>query len=603
VRHDGGTGGDRSTRARRIPIGSAALGLSTAVGLVVGLRAVAALAFPDLVPLLGLDPIPREGLGVEWSGQAVWPVELQAAALSQLFKALAALVLACAAVATLNTVIVLAEASSARRREFAVRSALGATPWVMVRALLGEIRTLTLAGVSLGIIAGVVAGAAARMTWPHALVTLTDAAPLELAVVVTGLLALTVAAHLGAAWQTTRSGRASAALRSGGRVGADPAAVFVRKTLSAIHVTTASTVLAVAVGLSSLPSTVATPSDTESPTVVIGATADDPTIWPSVLASLAAIPGMQAESLSAPGALVGLGVRDIVVTQCGRCVRGLFPAPLWSEIADHHSVAPGFFDLAGVDLVDGRGFTSVDAEGAPLVAIVNETLARIAFEKGEPIGRKIRLGSDYETWYTVVGITRNHAEVVPGADGVRRPAVYLSALQRPPAAAHVLLAGTDKALTAAAVIMSESGVNPLDAVPLAEYRAQQAVVLHWSSVLASFLGVLALLLATHGTWMTALQTTRRRSTELAIRRAVGAPDRAVLRFVLMERLRITGWGLAGFGFFGTMALAVINGVAGVPGPGPTAYAGISALLLVVALLASVRAATEALRVEPARLVE
>jgi predicted lysophospholipase L1 biosynthesis ABC-type transport system permease subunit len=176
------------------------LGLAAAIGLLVGLRAIAALSFPDLVPLLGLDPTPREGLGVEWSGQAVWPVELQAAALTQLLKALAALVLACGAVATLNTVIVLAEASTARRREFAVRSALGATPWVLARALISEVRTLTLAGVSLGVIAGVVAGAAARITWPNALVSLTERAPLDLAMAVTSLLALTVAAHLAAAW-------------------------------------------------------------------------------------------------------------------------------------------------------------------------------------------------------------------------------------------------------------------------------------------------------------------------------------------------------------------------------------------------------------------
>jgi putative ABC transport system permease protein len=624
--------------AASVPVGSALVGLAAAVGLLVGLRAIAALSFPDLVPLLGLDPMPSETLGVVWSDQAVWPVELQEAALDRLIRVIAVLVLSCVAVATLNTVIVLAEASAARRREFAVRSAVGASPAGLAWALMGQVRTLTLAGVTLGTVGGVVAGLAARLAWPHALEGLTGRAPADLVLAVAGVVTIAAAAHVGVAWCTTRSGRAPAALRTGGRAGADASAVFARKVLSALHVTTAATALAVAVGLAVSPPTPGSPTSgalasaalasgstgisthaSAVRTTVLEATMTDPEAWPEVLASLSDIPGMEAESLAAPGALVGLGVRDIVVTECGRCVRGGLPAPLWSEVADHHAVAPGFFALAGVELVEGRDFRADEVKGSEPVAIVNETLARLAFEKGEPIGRRIRLGADYETWYTVVGISGNHTEVVPGADGIRRPAVYLSAFQRPPMAARVLLVGTDDALAAAAAALAGGGlpgtasladdrlepvplVDP-EPVPLADYRSAQADALKWSAKLAFILAGLALLLAAHGTWIAAFQTTRRRSMELAIRRAVGAPTRAILTHVVIGRLRITAWGLAGFAFFGTMALATINRAAGVPGPGPVTYGAIAVLLTMVALLASTRAAGEALRVDPARLIE
>jgi putative ABC transport system permease protein len=625
------TPGSRAGPARMaasVPVDSALVGLAAAVGLLVGLRAIATLSFPDLVPLLGLDPIPSETLGVVWSDQAVWPVELQGAALVRLVRVIAILILSCVTVATLNTVIVLAEASAARRREFAVRSAVGASPAVLAWALMGQVRTLTLAGVTLGTVGGVVAGLAARLTWPHALASLTGSPTTDLALGVGVVLGMTAAAHVGAAWHTTRAGRAPAALRSGGRAGTDASAVFARKALSALHVTTAATALAMAIGLAGLPRGLGwVPPDatrmTESTvrTTVIEASVTDPEAWPEVLALLSDIPGMEAESLAAPGALVGLGIRDIVVTECGQCVRGGLPAPLWSEVADHHSVAPGFFALAGVELVEGRDFHADDGRGSEPVAVVDETLARLAFEKGEPIGRRIRLGADYETWYTVVGISRNHSEVVPGADGVRRPAVFLSAFQRPPASARVLLVGTDEALTAAAAILAEGGlprtasladdpsrpIPPADdrsgPIPLADYRSAQAEALRWSGALSFILAGLALLLATHGTWIAALQTTRRRSTEFALRRAVGASTRAILTHVILGRLRITAWGLAGFAFFGTMALAAVNGAAAVPAPGAATYGAIAGLITVVALVASTRAAGEALRVEPARLVE
>jgi hypothetical protein len=84
---------------------------------------------------------------------------------------------------------------------------------------------------------------------------------------------------------------------------------------------------------------------------------------------------------------------------------------------------------------------------------------------------------------------------------------------------------------------------------------------------------------------------------------VGASSWRILAYVLAERLRVTAWGLAGFAFFGTLALAFLRGSTGLEGPGLSGYLFVAGGLATVALAASARAAGEALTVEPKRLLE
>ena len=139
---------------------NAGLGLTAAIGILVGVRAIASWSAAGATSLLRHRPLLPNDLGVVWSDIAVRPQELQLSALEGLVGTVVTLALACAALGLLNAVIVLADAAAARRREDAVRMALGAEPRVLIRETVARLRTLLLAALSIGLTAGVSIG------WP-----------------------------------------------------------------------------------------------------------------------------------------------------------------------------------------------------------------------------------------------------------------------------------------------------------------------------------------------------------------------------------------------------------------------------------------------------
>ena len=219
----------------RWPAG-ALVAVASALGLLVGLRSIAALHGFDFTSLLGVEPFASERLGLEWSDRAVGPVDLQRAALDSLLGIVAALFLAAVAVATLNALILLAESAAGRRSELAVRSAVGGTPLGLAAMLLAELRTLTVGALGLGLVGGMSVGAAMRAVWPGALAPVISAPMYDVFASMLLILGLVAAAYTFGAWQTTRAGRMASELKSGARASADPFAVFLRKALTATHV-------------------------------------------------------------------------------------------------------------------------------------------------------------------------------------------------------------------------------------------------------------------------------------------------------------------------------------------------------------------------------
>jgi hypothetical protein len=587
--------------------GGALVAVSASVGLLAGMRAAIRVDLPGLHPLLELDGIPREGLGIAWSARALWPADIQASALERLLVVLCALALSAVLVATLNALILLAESAANRRAELAVRSAVGATPAVIARMLRLELRPLLTAGAALGLLAGLAGGGAARALWPGPLASVSLRSPTDLLVAVAGLVGVLTAVYVHGGLRAARPERAASVLRAGTRTGADPMAVFARKALTAGHTSLAGTLLVGTLALSGTLGAASGGDDDgdgdEGATVAYSATAPRAGAWSELLARIAGIPGIEAESLAAPGALLGLGIREVATAECGNCSRGLMPAPLWNVLADHHAVSPGFFELAGIEVLSGRPFTASDGPDAEPVILVNETFARTAFERGLPIGKRVRIGSDLGSWYRVIGVVADHAVPVLGADASPKEVVYLSALQQSPRSGTLLLRGSGGALDRAEATMAGLGFAAGPRRTLGEHRANAARPLRWAYMIAAVVAGLALLLAGHGVYATALQTTRRRIAELAIRRALGASPRRIVAYVLLDRLRVVAWGLAGFAFFGMLAVALLQNAAGLPPAPPGAYLGIALALAALAIAASARAAQEATTVEPGVLLE
>lgn len=608
----------RVTRRRsrvRVPVRAAGVGLTSAIGLLTALRSIASITGGEPTSLLGVDTLPIADLGVTWSQTAIWPARLQAVGAMELVGTIGVLLLAATFVAALNTLIVLAEGAAHRRGEYAVRSALGEPPRALWISLLRELRTLLVASVALGMTAGLGLGLIARATWPHALEPFMSG-PLslwDLGIGVAMVLSVAVAAHFGATRGVMAQGRAVAALRAGDRVGADPSAIFLRNGLASFQVAAAGATAIAAVTLAGAATLAAPEEVSQAASEAMVMTSVEPTVLTTIgtsqlalaelSARLRAVPGIEAESIASVGALTGLGIRDIVVTQCGNCWRGLFPAPLWNALADHHAVGPDYFETTGVEVLDGRGFLPSDRSDSEPVAIVDISLARTAFENGEPIGRKLRVGSDHERWYTVVGVVDNAAISTLGTDGLRRETVYLNALQQPVDHPRVLLVGSDRAMGAAEQLMEAAGLEVLSSSTLSGHRASAATPIRWASRMALMLGLITAAFVGYGLWTTAVQTTRRRHREIALRRALGSTNSGVLRFILGERLRVTAWGLSGFALAGPAVVAAIHAASGAPVPGLGGYLTVAAVLTAGSALASVRALHEVVRVQPHALLD
>lgn len=619
--------------------GGASVALSAAAGLLVGLRSVVALDLSGIRPLVQLAALPREGLGIVWTPRVTWPAQLQHVALYRLTGVLVALFLAAMAVAVLNTLVLLAEAGASRRREVAVRSALGAPPRELLRLFLGDVRRLLTLAISLGMLLGFAGGGALRILWPGRLGALS--LPEAAGTMIVGLLVLGVLAALAYVWvglTVGRGARLSAELGAGERATEDPAAIFRRRALSAIQMGTSGAVVLAGVALAlgvrapargrsgRSPRAAGTAFSTEVIPVtapgargsesVAGAPHDGATntpsrggrarvgaTWRKLLDRLAKVPGMEAESLATPGTLVGLGVRDYATAQCGHCVKGGFPAPLWTVLADHYAVGPGYFKLTGRRVLSGRGLTAADGPSAKKVAVVNRTFASTAFEHGDPLGHLVHVGHDLNQWYEVVGVVEDVAPAAVGKDDIAHPEIYLSALQQPLRHARVLLRGSEAAVRTATAMLGFSGYAPGPPGTIAAVRRKAAAPLLWVGWVGVGLGMLTLLLALHGAHATALQVSRRRIRELAVRRALGATDARILLFVLGGSARGALWGSTLTVFFGSLFVGLLQtAAAGVPSPGPEVYVAMVVMLVGVSVLASLKAAREALAVEPAEVV-
>lgn len=593
--------------ARRM---GAALGATTtlaaALGLLVGVRSVVALEPSGVRGLLSLPTAHADDLGLRWSARAEWPAALQATALERLASVVAALLLAAALVAALDTLVLLVEAGSSRRREMAIRAAVGAPPGSVAALLVRDVRTLLAAGLAVGLVVGMAGAGLLRVTWPGtwedpgwagALGTV-----LAWAAGMTGAAAL---AYVQAGWAVARGRALAPVLQAGSRASADRPEVFRRRLLAAFQMGMAGAVTLGAIPLAlavrdadraagAAPDTVAVPAR-------LPAGADG---WGPTLARLGTIEGIDVATVASEGALTGLGVRDYLTAQCGECYRGGLPLPFWGARADHHAAGPGYFEAAGIRVVAGRALSRADAPGRRPVAVVNRTLAANAFEDGDPLGRLVRLGSGFDAWYEVVGVVDAPAPAVVGGAERPREAVWVSALQHPPRTGWVLLRGRPEGVAGAVGALDAAGIRQGDPMTLAEMASRAAAPLRWGALAGGALALVTLALALGGVHVTSVQATRRRGRELATRRALGAADRRILAYVLAEGARTALAGAAVALFFGSLLVAVLRrAAAGVPAPGPGVYAAVTLLLVACALAASVRAGLEALAVEPASVLE
>lgn len=298
----------------------------------------------------------------------------------------------------------------------------------------------------------------------------------------------------------------------------------------------------------------------------------------------------------------GGGTWSIVID--GREVKEIAAAPS----ADPQQVSAGFFTALGVKAVRGRVFTEQDRDGAPPVAVINETMAKQLWPGQDPIGHTLRMFNPRSPWVTIVGVVRDIQSRGAGLDAP--PTMFFPYPQAGKSAyflpRQITLAvkttGNPEALGGAIRRL----VRELDAgAPVSEVRSMEAVMgtalssRRFTTLLLGWFAALALLLAGIGIYGVIAYGVSQRTYEIGLRQALGADRGSVLGLIVSEGLRLTGAGLV-VGLLATLATGQLirSLLVNVKTTDPVTLVAVAALLAGVAALASWIPARRAMAVSP-----
>jgi ABC-type antimicrobial peptide transport system permease subunit len=255
-----------------------------------------------------------------------------------------------------------------------------------------------------------------------------------------------------------------------------------------------------------------------------------------------------------------------------------------------------------IPIVEGREFTQADRDGSPRVVILNETLAKLMFDRGSAVGHTMRFGNE---WRTVVGVAANSKYVTIGEED--KAAIYEPYLQREGNRANLsFLIRTHGRPSAFTFAISKSlvAIDPNAAVevkPMSQAMGFALLPSRAGAGLMGVIGVLGLTLASIGLFGVLSYAVSRREREIGLRVALGAQTADIVRLVVGEGAWILGSGLAvGIlaSIFATKPLAMFL-VAGLTPSDPLTYVSVAAVLIGVGFVASLRPTVRALKSDPA----
>jgi len=529
------------------------------------------------------------------------------------------LLVACANVANL----LLAQAS-ARARELAIRSALGAARGQLIRQFLTEALLLALVGGGLGVLLAYWGVAALVGLAPQNLPRLDS---VSISIPVLGfalLLSAAVAAGLGAftAARAT-SGDVREGLEEGGRgqAGSQGSQRVGRVIVAAqIAITLVLVVGAGLFGRSLMKVLEVNPGFRVEKIVTMDVALpwiEDPKakaaqgiFFANLMERLKQIPGVRKV-----GAISGLplveGLPDgmfVLMSQneVPKNMDGfgaLFQQKERLGVADFGVATDGYFQALGIPLIRGRMFDERDGPDSSHVAVISESLAREQWPNQDPIGHTIEFGNmdgDLRL-LTIVGIVGDTHEY--GLDVPPRPTVYVNLFQRPRSAITVTMLsdGDTRLVTSAArgILQDLDPEIPAKFQTFSQVYSASLGSRKFNLTLIGFFAITALLLATVGVFGVMAYSVSRRTREIGVRVALGAEAGDVLRMILAQGLRTIFIGVA-IGIAGSLALtrAVASLLFGVTATDPLTYAAVTGLLVMVALLACWVPARRATRVDP-----
>ena len=274
-----------------------------------------------------------------------------------------------------------------------------------------------------------------------------------------------------------------------------------------------------------------------------------------------------------------------------------------APLANFRNVSPNYLEAMGIPLRRGRHISQNDGEGTGRVILINELLAEKHFANVDPIGQRLDFGGEGEKdFYEIVGVVGNirHDSLIEEI----APEVYVPLAQEPWYSMSIVVRAGGDPLQLAGAAQREIqaidkdqpvfNVRTMDKV-VSESLAPQRVVMGMLGIFA----LIALVLASVGIYAVMSYTVSQRTHEIGLRMALGAQPRDVLKMVLRQGMLLAGAGVAlGLVFAFALTRGMKSLLFGVSASDPLTFAAIALLLAGVAFVACFVPARRATKVDP-----
>ena len=521
------------------------------------------------------------------------------------------LLIACANVAGLLLV-----RGETRRRELAVRVALGAGTKRLARLLITESAMLAMLGGAAGVALAWITVRLLRSNAPAGLPRLTETSidwvVLAFALVVTmvtalvtGVLPLAHATRLAVSGELREGGRGSTTGRARlrwrqGLVALEIALAVVLVAGAGLMIRTVRNLLTIDPGFRAdrvLTMRISTPASWYPDSLRVVA------FWDDVQRRVASLPGVERVGA------VRLLPLATEMGDWGLTIQGYTPPPNQGSPGDWQIVTPGYFETMGLALREGRALNAGDDMQAPLAMVVNRAFEQQYFGGRSALGGRVRIGSrDTTKWYTVVGVVDDvhHNSLI----GRVKPQFYATLAQFALAPGNtrrvmslVVRTAGDPTALAAPVRAVVKAVDPR--LPVSEVRTMRDIVgaaigaQRFAMDTLGVFGLVALLLSAIGIFGIVSQVVASRLHEFGIRAALGATPRDLMAIALRTGVRQATTGLT----IGIVAALVVTRVLqsllhGVTPSDPLTFAIVVAVTGLVAVIASAVPAGKAARIDP-----
>jgi len=566
----------------------------------------------------------------DYPPQAAWTFHLTTLAESMVGNVRQSLILLFGAVglvlliSCVNVANLLLARASARGREMAVRQALGAARMRLIRQLFTESLLLFVLGGISGFGVLFCARKFLLQFVPESLPRLNDIS------ISWGVLAFAIVVSVAAgsifglapAWLTSRL-NLTATLRQEGRGSNGSRRRSRLRHALVIGELALSLVLMVAAGLllrsfwdlfkvqpGFNPSRVVAvetslPNPNDPKTDIYGTATQEAVFLREALHRIRTIPGVEETAVSDRAAIpLGHGQNDRRMTPLSR--EGQEVQSSQPPLIDTLIVSPEYFRVLGMTLLRGRLFVEQDVEDAPSIAVINQAAARAWWPNQDPVGKRVRLSGRLSRaksdWTTIVGVIADARTESLADAGI--PQMYLDIYQYPfKFLAFYLRGQVDPATISAQVRTQVQAVDAelpvFHAETLDDVLSSSLSVRRFSMEMVALFAATALLLASLGIYGTISFLVNEQSREIAIRLALGAQRRDILKMVLRQGLTLAAAG-AGVGLVGALVVSrLMSGLLyGVSPYDLATFAGVTAVLTAVAIAASYIPALRAMRLDP-----